>query len=329
MKTKPFTIDTPPSAVPSAEELRARRRAEFDRVHIARSARRLIDVAVAIDGPIGISHFGDPHVDDPGTNIGLLERHVNLVNQTEGLFGANVGDTQNLWIGRLARLYAEQSTSAQESWVLAEWLLSSVHWLYLIAGNHDLWAGAGDPVKWVVRSQQGLYEAHGARLNLRFPNGRQIRVNARHDFAGHSMWNPAHGVSKAAQMGWRDHILTCGHKHTFGYAPVKCPATGLISHAIRVASYKTYDRYADEKGLPDQNISENVLTVIDPEATEESGLVTVFFNLEAGAEFLTWKRSRGSRVAYKATPAAAPAPVADRPTPAKRRTLTERYGVVA
>ena len=293
MRAKPFEVETKlPSILPTAEELLERRKAEFRRVDEAKRARKLIDIAVKIDGPIGIAHFGDPHVDDPGTNIGLLERHVAIVNRTEGLFGANVGDQQNLWIGRLARLYGEQSTSAAESWVLTEWLINSVQWLYLIAGNHDLWAGSGDPLGFIMRSQPGVYEAHGARLNLRFPNGRACTVNARHDFSGHSMWNTAHGPAKAVQMGWRDNILTCGHKHTAGYNPIICPASGVVSHAIRVASYKTHDRYADEKGLPDQNFSECVVTIIDPAARDERHLVTVFLNAEEGAEFLTWKRSK-------------------------------------
>lgn len=290
---KPFEIEEIPSPLAPVADIIARRKAEFARVDAAKRARKLIDVLIAIDGPIGVAHIGDPHLDDPGTDITLLERHVQVINKTEGMFGANVGDQQNLWIGRLARLYSEQTTSAQESWALTEWLISSVQWLYLIAGNHDLWAGAGDPIQWIMRCQPGgLYEAHGARLNLRFPNGREVRINARHDFAGKSMWNPAHGPSKAAQSGWRDHVLTCGHKHETGYAPVKDPASGLISHAIKVASYKTHDRYADEKGLPDMNFSPCVTTVIDPAATSEAKLVTVFFDVEEAAEFLTWKRQR-------------------------------------
>lgn len=143
-----------------------------------------------------------------------------------------------------------------------------------------------------MRNSGSVHESHGARLNLRFPNGKQVRINARHDFKGQSMWNTAHGVAKAAQAGWRDHILTCGHTHQSGYNILKDPATGLISHAIRVASYKWHDRYAEELGLPDQNISENVVTVIDPYADAERRLVTVFMDLEEGAEFLTWKRGK-------------------------------------
>lgn len=290
---KPFYVESElPSRLPSAEELISRRKAEFSRVDASRNARRLIDIAVTMPGPIGIAHGGDPHLDDPGTNIGLIERHVDLVNRTDGLFAANVGDLQNGWIGRLARLYAEQSTSAAEAWVLVEWYVRSMQFLYLIKGNHDAWAGSGDPLNWMLRSSPGVVESDGARLNLKFPNKREVRINARHDFKGSSQWNPVHGPAKAAQLGWRDHILIAGHLHISGYNILKDPATGLISHAIRVASYKTHDRYADQLGLPDQNISECIVTVIDPDATDERRLVTVFMDPHEGAEFLTWKRAK-------------------------------------
>lgn len=286
-----------PSEIPSSDELLERRRKEWERKNAAELARSLIPVRVRKDGPIGIVHFGDPHVDDPGTDIVTLEKHVRLVQQTDGLFGANVGDLQNAWIGRLAHLWGQQSTSKAEAWVLTEWLVTSINWLYLIGGNHDVWAnagqGKGDPVQWMTRTQTGVYEVYGARLNLVFPNGKQVRVNARHDFSGHSMWNPAHGPAKAVQMGWRDHILTCGHKHISGYQVLKCPSTGLISHAIRVAGYKVHDSYAKAQGLPNQNITPASVTIIDPRFEDDDPrLITVIHDVEEGAEYLTWKRTR-------------------------------------
>lgn len=292
---KPFDVSELPDELPTADELLEKRKKQFLRTHAAKEARQLIPVQVNIDGPFGIMHMGDPHVDDNGTDIALLESHVALCNATEGLFAANVGDYSNNWVGRLARLYSEQSVSAQEAWVLVEWLISSAHWLYLIGGNHDLWSGAGDPVQWMARQANSLYEHHGARLALKCPNGREIRVNARHDFKGHSQWNTAHGPSKAAQMGWRDHILACGHTHVSGYQVVKDPATGLISHALRVASYKTHDRYADEKGLPNQNIFVAPVTIIHPKyGDDDARCVTVLFDPEHGADYLTFLRRKKS-----------------------------------
>lgn len=282
-----------PDPVAPTDELIARRKNEYQRVDAARRARVLIPVKIKVDGPIGILHMGDPHVDDPGTDIAAIERHIAIINGTEGMFGANVGDLQNNWIGRLARLYGEQATSAAESWRLTEWLVSAVQWLYLIGGNHDNWSGAGDPLQWMMRSQPGVFEGWGARLNLTFPNGRQLRVNARHDFAGHSMWNTAHGAAKAVQMGWRDHILTCGHKHTSGYQVLKDPASGLISHVLRVAGYKIHDRYATELGLPNQNISPAVVTIIDPRwPDDDPRLVTVLHDPETAADFLAFLRRK-------------------------------------
>jgi len=290
---QPFEVAELPDEMPSAAELLDRRRKQFARKHAAKEARALVPVAVKVDGPFGIMHMGDPHVDDDGTDIALLEKHVDICNKTEALFAANVGDYSNNWVGRLARLYGEQSMSAQESWVLVEWLISSTHWLYLIGGNHDLWSGAGDPVKWMARQANSLYEHHGARLLLTTPKGREIRINARHDFKGHSQWNTVHGASKAAQMGWRDHVLCCGHTHVSGYQVVKDPATGLISHALRVASYKTHDRYADEKGLPNQNIFVAPVTIVQPQfADDDVRLITTIFDPETAADFLTFLRKR-------------------------------------
>ena len=282
-----------PSEIAPVEELLERREREYQRKEAAESARVLIPVKINLDGPICIVHMGDPHVDDPGTDIKTLRRHIDTINRTEGMVAANVGDLQNNWVGRLARLYGEQATSAAEAWALTEWLVKSTRWLYLIGGNHDCWSGAGDPLKWIASHHGQAFEAWGARLELQIRNGKKVRVNARHDFAGHSQWNTAHAPAKAAQMGWRDHILSCGHKHTSGYQMVKDPASGLISHALRVAGYKVHDRYAKELGLPNQNISPASCTVIDPRfADDDPRLVTVIHDVEEAAGFLKFKRGK-------------------------------------
>ena len=275
------------------EDLIQNRTKKFELKREATDDQNLINVKIKLDGPIGIAHFGDPHVDDDGTNLGLLLQHTKLISETPGMFGGNVGDNQNNWVGRLARLYGEQSTSAKESWRLTEHFLSQNEWLYLIGGNHDVWTGAGDPLEWIMGRQSGVFSNHGVRLNLNFPNKKKVRINARHDFVGRSMWNTAHGVSRAVQMGFRDHILTAGHTHVSGYQVLKCPASGIVSHALRIASYKMIDRYALEKGLPDQNIFMCPVTIIDPQYDDnDPRLVTTIFDPFEAAEYLTWKRKK-------------------------------------
>ena len=276
---------------PEIGDILHKRRGEFERRDEAERSRQLIKCSVFLDGPIGILHFGDPHLDDPGTSIVAVERHTALVRDTVGLFGAPVGDLANHWVGRLARLHAYQTTTEAETWKLIDWFVTSIDWLYIIGGNHDLWVGDGDPIHWMVRGQSGLYEAHGARLGLQFPNGKEVRVNVRHDWPGHSQWNTAHGIAKAAQMGVADHIVIAGHKHISGYQLIKQPNSGLVSHAVRVASYKIHDNFAKQLGLKNQNISPSVLTVINPDKEDDDpGLITVFHDVETGVEFLKFLR---------------------------------------
>ena len=275
------------------EELIAERVRKYDLKKTNNEYRRLINIKIKIDGPIAIAHFGDPHVDDDGTDLSQLFRDADTVNKTEGMFAGNVGDLQNNWVGRLTHLWSAQSTSAKEAWKLTEYFVNSVPWLYLIAGNHDCWSGNGDPLEWIMRGHGGVFEYHGARINLIFPNKRKVRINSRHNFKGHSMWNTAHGVARAVQTGWRDHILTCGHTHVSGYQVLKDPSSGLVSHAIRCGSYKIFDRYAEEKGLPDQNVFNCPVTIIDPSyADDDNRLITTIFDPQEGAEYLTWKRKR-------------------------------------
>jgi hypothetical protein len=284
------------AAVPDIDdidELLEHRRRSFKRKSAHEEASRLIPVKVKVDGPIGILHFGDPHVDDDGTDIEALEAHTDLCNRTPGLFAANIGDTSNNWTGRLARLYAEQSTTAKQAWMLAEWFVKRCQWLYMIGGNHDCWSGAGDPLQWIARGQTYLHRPSEARLSLHFPNQRTVQINARHDHSGHSQWNPAHGAMKALQLGLRDHIAVAGHKHTSGYGVIKDPETGRVCHALQIGSYKVYDRYAKERGFRDQQFSPCALTVIDPALPEtDPDMIKVFWNAAAGAEYLTWKRRK-------------------------------------
>lgn len=292
---KEFERDELPDELPTAEELLERRTKQFAKKAAAESARQLIPIRIKTKGPIGIMHMGDPHIDDNGTDISLLRSHVDLVNKTDALFCANVGDLHNNWVGRLARLYGQQSTSAAEAWVLVEWLFKAVRWLYVVGGNHDVWSGPGDPSKWLAKFHGTLYEWHGARVGLQFPNGREIRINARHDFPGRSQFNPAHGPGKAVRFGWRDHIATCGHTHTSGLQILKDPMTGLISYAIRVGSYKAYDDHAKAMGFFDETAFVAPVTVIDPsKADNDPGCVTFFADPFVAADFLTWWRARKS-----------------------------------
>lgn len=276
------------------EDLIEHRKRQFANKRNHEEASKLIPIRIKLAGPIGLLFFGDPHVDDDGTDIEALERHTQLVADTEGLFAVNVGDTTNNWVGRLARLYGDQSTSAAQAWRLAEWFVGRCDWLWIIGGNHDLWAGAGDPMRWIAKQSDALYKSSEARIALRFPNGREVRVNSRHDHAGSSIWNPAHGPMKAAIMGTRDHLYVAGHKHESAYSVLKDPINNIAMHALKVSSYKVYDRFAKERGFRDNTLSPCALAIINPNLPpEHPDLVKIWWDPEEGADYLRRLRSRG------------------------------------
>ena len=131
-----FTVPELPSSQPTIEELLEARTRQGDRSIAADEARRLITVDVHIDGPFGLWVWGDPHVDDDGCNMRLLREHVELAKHPAILSG-HIGDIANFWVGRLARLYAHQSTSVHDAIRLCEWLLTQHDNLFCVLGNHD------------------------------------------------------------------------------------------------------------------------------------------------------------------------------------------------
>ena len=95
----------PEAAEVPIDELVDWRIKRFSRKEQHEAERKLIPVTFKSNAPIGILHFGDPHVDDDGTDLALLKRHAELVRDTPGLHAASVGDQQNAWVGRLAHLW--------------------------------------------------------------------------------------------------------------------------------------------------------------------------------------------------------------------------------
>ena len=291
-----FEVSTIPSPTLTAEDILAHKRRVFARHMDYEQARKLVTVAIKMNGPIGILHMGDLHLDDDSCDIAAVERDMDLVLSTPGLYAGQVGDVTNNWIRALAHLYGRQSTTAEQAWELARWFFGKMgsKMLYLVGGNHDAWSGDRDVLKFIAEQTRTTMEPRDIRMSFNFPGGRSITMNAKHSHKGGSMWNPAHGQMKFAQKGVRDNIIISGHKHQSGYGIVVSPTDHRLCHCIQLASYEAFSEYARANDLPGHFISPSVVTVIDPDATSETGLITVFHDTKAAAAFLTYLRtSRG------------------------------------
>jgi hypothetical protein len=257
----------------------------------AKDARKWIPIDMRNSMPIGLLWLGDPHIDDNYCDWPNLRKHIDIIQDNEGIYGCSLGDHQNNWIGRLARLYDHQDTSHKTAWRLVEWLIDNINPLILIGGNHDMWSGAGDPLKWMT-GPHSINEDWEARVEIRFPNGRVCRIHAAHDMPGHSQWNPLHAQNKMARFKSNAHLYISGHRHNWALGHIELVEQEMTTWLARARGYKFRDDFALTKGFEQQNFGQAILQVIDPHASDPTGFVHCFADVEQGAEFLDWKRQR-------------------------------------
>lgn len=258
------------------------------------AAKKWMPFTLKTSEPIAINWFGDPHVDDNGCNWPLLREHCGIIRRTPGMYGANIGDTHNNWVGRLMREYANQDTSKETAYKLIEWFFrgSGVKWLIMLLGNHDSFTDDGARLLKSICGNLCPMVDWRAQFKLVFPNKREVLIDAAHDFPGGSQWNPLHGPGKAAVMGGRAHLYVCGHRHNWAMFKNECPETKRVYDLVRTRGYKHIDHYADLNGYPNQKFGSSIVTVIDPLARDDTGLIKCFADTADGAEYLKYLRKR-------------------------------------
>lgn len=259
-----------------------------------KAARADKEVAVKVreSKPFGVLVLGDPHLGDDGCDIGMLREHVELIQNTPGLFGACVGDWRNNWVGRLVAEYAHSSTSRGDTIRLMEWLMSSVQWAWVIMGNHDHWNNGAE--LWAQLLKGCNHEASGqydVKLRLETEGCEPIRIWCRHDFPGRSQFHPTHGAIKALwKTDYPADLYIQGHRHTHGSMSLE-RAGRMINLAV-VGTYKREDNYARQLGYEPDESGQAYLVILDPWA---DGISRVFgtFDIRTGVEMLNVMRNRG------------------------------------
>lgn len=276
------------------ESLLDRRCSAFERT-FKQDAIEESPVTVTEEGPIAIVHLGDPHLDDDGCDMPLLRHHIDVIRKTPGMMAACIGDVTNNWAGGLTRLWANQSTTSNEAWRLAEWLITSVEWAYFVLGNHDAWTGPGSGcLPYLMRETTiGASGPHDVRIRLDGPGWTSpVRIWARHSWPGISLWHPLHGQIRAAKIGgYPADLLVGGHIHTWGYHLEELPG-GHVSHCIQVGSYKRIDDYSIALGHRPPENGACCVTIVDPRVEKGPGKVTVLWDIDSAASYLTYLRSR-------------------------------------
>lgn len=275
-------------------DILAHRRAAFERKHAHHKAKRWRRYHIPTKGPYALMFFGDPHLDDDGCNLPLWDAHVDLAANTDNLFAINIGDTTNDWTGRLAKLWANQDTSAHTAKKMVKHYLAErgVPWFLWLHGNHDMWDGpVGREVFERHCPEYVSMEDWQAKVTIVSPNGHELRLWAAHNFKGNSIWNPMHGVLRAAQMEDWAHLYVAGHHHNCGLFQHENPHRGFVANGMRVRGYKWIDEYADLHQFGSHQYGASGVAVIDPSG-DALNMVTCFLDPFEAVEYLAFKRKK-------------------------------------
>lgn len=292
----PSRFDPPSIPEPDVpvEELIAKLARNYQRraEHVA--AKTWATFKLKSNGPYVLAVVGDPHLDDSGTDWGLLRQHHALLRR-EHVHGICLGDVVNNWAGRLQRLYAEQEVTRTQGWKLAQWFFTTIPWLVIVKGNHDLWSsshGTGDPLDWMSRGA-AMLEDWQAKFEVATPSGHSIRIWAAHDFKGTSIYNPLHGPMRAAKFsaGEAD-VYVAGHQHHWElFNGEDANKSRRPFWLARARGYKFLDAYADQHQFGSQEHGATIGIVVDP-TREGPAALHCYADLEEAVEVMEWKRAR-------------------------------------
>jgi hypothetical protein len=261
----------------------------YGRHRKAAVARDWFTIKIKETRPYGLLAFGDQHLGDPGCNMPLLMRHLEVAKQ-EGVHAINLGDVNNRWVGRLVRKYMEQETTRSQEERLAEWLLSETgaNWIVWILGNHDLWDGGAGFFKRLCKGIVPMLEWK-AQFEIAHRSGSKVRLDCSHGRKGNSIWNETHGTLRDAKLGDTADIYLTAHTHNFGIQRIEIPQRRMRSWLVQTRGYKEMDEYSRDHGFSEYTAGAAVLFIVDPRRDRDC-VTHCFEDPEQGAEYLAFLR---------------------------------------
>ena len=276
-----------------AEEILDHMERRFEQRQEREQAEHWFAIKEKTNEAVAYSWFGDPHIGSNGCNIKLLRRDIEVIKSTPGMFAANCGDSVDNWGGSLVRLSAENDVSRQTERRLARWFLeeAGIPWRLWLLGNHDVMDQGLSAYLEGINAHRIPVLDWRAKFRVLFPNGCEIKIDAAHDHKGSSIYNPLHGQKRASLWDEEADLYIAGHRHSWALASEEV-ASGRVINMARARGYKYLDEFARRRNYVVQQCGASIVTVFDPTATSPARLVQMFADVEAGADYLTWLRSK-------------------------------------
>ena len=260
-----------------------------------RKQRKRDAQTVAISkGPVGVAFVADQHFGSSGSNAKLAMEHARLIADTPGLYAFIVGDLVDSFVlNKYLKIRHNAPLGIIEEWALVKLYLETIapKLLGILDGNHDHWMEilTGLPVlaDIVERVKSNvLYDAHEIVARVVVGGLEDWIFKLRHGWAGHSQYNPFHGIMKATMFDRPFHVGVGAHDHKGAMAATFRVSFDAINVetavAIKCGTYKRFDRYQREQGFPLTTPKIAPVVVLQ---TEPRNLM-VFDEIEVAANYL-------------------------------------------
>lgn len=240
--------------------------------------------------PFGIVNFSDFHIGNAGTVLEELEKDIELLVSTPGLYAVIGGDSIDNHIKILSAII-KSNTTPQEQFYALGYVLKRMapKLLAMISGNHEGWSSVlnGLDAQGVLAKQlKIIYDPEQIFLTINIGEA-SYRFGIRHKYRFNSAFNPTHSVKRWWENSERDcDIMIVNHHH---YGTIESfERHGRKRWAIRGSTYLLWDEYARKCGYAKISRPEHPMVVIYPNDYNVIG----FVDFRTGIDFLRSERER-------------------------------------
>jgi predicted phosphodiesterase len=242
--------------------------------------------------PIALVLLSDLHIGNASTDYRQLRKDAQLINKTEGMHAIFHGDGIDNWIvPKLQQLQRGQAVNFEHELMLFESWLSMISdkLVAVVSGNHDNWThsmSGVDIVKRMLKKTKVLYDRDEIRTIISLGN-KEWEFCIRHKWLGSSIYNPTHGIERFSRMGASFDIGIGGHTHIASLSREFVSNDNRQCMAIITGTYKRYDGFARQLGLPHCPHNGSGAIILQPNGTS-----LWIRNLDDAAEYVTYLRNK-------------------------------------
>jgi hypothetical protein len=266
----PTVTGAGPHAAPDIQRIREDAERRFAEKHRRSESKRHQTIRFPY-GPVCIFFVGDQHIGNAGTDVRRMYEERDLILRTPGAYVWMMGDVvDGFIIGKLIAENMKPSTPIWEQWLLARDYLHSFgdRLVSVVSGNHDAWHLMLTGVDYAkdICPDGVLYDGDDIRASV-YVGHSEVRVWARHQWMGNSIYNPTHGQERAARFNSADYDVYVGaHVHK-GAMVREFVLNEQRKVSVLTGTYKQHDDFGLRMGFPQHDASTACALIINDDGS--------------------------------------------------------------